>query len=118
MTLTNQNPKRSIWVALSTDMGSNIKGAVTDAGGSEFRGEWDTVSGIAFAAYQNGGFFRATEIRPHDSTIATVKFGSYFNRQISPGNCRLQLEFLVGHDFNGSFGAATEENLVTQIPAN
>jgi len=118
MTLTNQSPKKSIWVALSTDMGSNVKGAVTDAGGSEFRGEWNSVSGIAFAASQNGGFFRATEIRPNDSVMATVKFGSYFNRQISPGNCRLQLEFLIGHNFNGSFGAATEENLVTQIPAN
>ena len=117
MTLSNQNSKQSIWVALNTDMGSNVKGAVTDAGGSEYRAQWNGISGIAFTAFQNGGFFQATEIRPNDSITATVKFGSYFNRQMSPGNCRLQLEFLVGRNFNGSFSAATEENLVTQIPA-
>ena len=115
--LTNQNPKKSLWVALNTDMGNNVNGVVTDSVGSEFNCESQSVSGIAYGALQHGDFFAATEIKPNDSILATVKFYSRASMAPSPGSCRLQLEFLLGNKFNGTYGSATAHNLVTKIKA-
>jgi TolB-like protein len=114
---TNTNPKKSVWVAVSTDMGSNVKGVVTDSNGAEFRSDWNYISGMAFTPLQNGGFFKATEVPPHDSISANIKFVSRSGRA-TPGDCRVQLELLVGHDFNGTFGDATVRNLTSELKAN
>jgi hypothetical protein len=115
--LMNQNPQKSIWVALSTDLGSALKATVTDPNGNQFESNWRRVSGIAYAAYQHGGFFQATEIPPNGSMEATVKFYSPSGMSASPGTCRLQMELLVGYEFVNGFGSATVQNLVTKIEA-
>jgi hypothetical protein len=118
MQLSSQNPGRSIWVALNTDLGSALKGSITDPNGNQFESDWSRVSGIAYAAYQHGGFFQATEIPPNGSTEATVKFVSRGGISAAPGTCRLQMELLMGHEFVNGFGSATVQNLVTKIEAN
>ena len=118
MVLTNLNPRKSIWVALNTDLGNNLHGKITDSEGYELESQWNWISGIAHAALQHGGFFNATEIKPKDEITATVKFASRDGRAILPGTCRLQLEILSGRDFNNGFGDATKQNLVTEIIVN
>jgi TolB-like protein len=117
MTLTNQSPKKTIWVALSTDLGNNPKANITDSDGVEFQSGWNGIVGVAYAAQQHDGFFKATEIRPRDSTTATVKFVSRSRRGTSPGQCSLQVEFLLGYDFDGSFGQCVAYNLTGKIEA-
>ena len=116
--LTNKNPRKSLWVALNTDLGLALEGVITDPDGNEFGSDWSRVSGVAYAAYQHGGFFQATELSPNDSTVATVKFVSHAGISAAPGTCRLQMELLVGHQFVNGFGSATLQNLVTKIEAN
>jgi hypothetical protein len=116
--LTNQNARRSLWVALNTDLGNALKGTITDPDGNEFESDWSRVSGVAYAAYQHGGFFQATELQPNDSTVATVKFVSHAGISAAPGICRLQMELLVGHEFVNGFGSATVQNLVAKVTAN
>jgi len=116
--LANQNAKKSIWVALGSDNGGNVKGVITDSEGSEFNCESQSVSGIEATALQNNGFFHATEIKPSDSISAIVKFYSRAGRTATPGSARLQLEFLVGSGFNGGFGSAKAFNLVSKIETN
>jgi TolB-like protein len=122
MTLTNQNPKRSIWVALSCDMYNNLKANITDSNSSQFQGDWSTVSGVEYAlnsqyGYQGPGFYKATEIKPGDSISATTKFVSRANRAATAGQCSLQLELLLGSDFADGHGRCTAQNLVCKIEA-
>ncbi len=118
MLFTNVNPTKSIWVAVNTDLGMAIKGNLIDPSGNEFDTSWSRISGIAYTAYQHGGFFQATEIKPGDSTEATLKFFSHDSVSAAPGTCRLQLELLLGHEFRGNFGYATVQNLMTKVQAN
>lgn len=118
MQLTNRNPKKSLWVAVNTDMGSAVQATLTDPGGNEFKSYPNRISGVAYTAYEHGGFFQATEIQPNDSTVATMKFVCLAGINVAPGTCRLQLELLVGQQFANGFGHATVQNLVTKIEAN
>jgi len=118
MQLTNQNPQKSVWVALSTGQSSVLNGTITDPNGNQFESDWRMVTGVAYAANQNNGFFQATEIPSKGSVVATVKFVSRSGVSAAPGKCRLQLELLVGDQFANGFGSATVQNLVTKIEAN
>lgn len=122
MTLTNQNKKKSIWVAVRTDSGGDPKATVTDPQSFEFRSNPWGVSGLEHTPYmeytqQDTGFFRATEIKPGDSVSVSVKFASLTGNKASAGQCSLQLEFLLGYDFSGNFGHCKPHNLVTKIDA-
>jgi hypothetical protein len=118
MTFTNQNPDKSIWVAISYSLGGTyLKGTITDAEGDEFVGTSDYLSGVEYA-WDNGGFTRATQIRPASAITATAKFFSRAGRRAAPGTCRLQLEILSANYFHpGSLNPATVNNLVTKIEA-
>ena len=123
MTLTNQNPNKSIWVALNSSDGIYPKGSLTDAGGFQFMMDRIGLSGIQLASYgpygnQNNGFSPALEINPRDSISATVKFTPFDGaRQAMPGICNLQIEFLLGHDFGTTKATVKVNNLVTKIDA-
>lgn len=119
MTLTNSSPRKSLWVAL------NPKISLLDPNGNQFaRGN---AAGISYAGthvqYGYGGgtqeyFNPAMEIKPGDSTPATIKFTSSEGRSASPGVCTLQMEFLLGDDFvNGSAKHTSTPNLVTKFEA-
>jgi TolB-like protein len=124
MALINQNPKKSIWVALNSSDGINPRGNITDSGGFKFVADRAGVSGIPYASYgpygsQQGGFSPATEIKPGDSISATVAFTPFDgSRRAAPGICNLQIEFLLGHDFNGSSPSVGVNNLVSKIEAD
>ena len=122
MSLANQSPKKSIWVALSSDMSpfSNLKARLTDSTGSEFQSDGTCVSGIESTpyvtyGYQGEGFYKATEIKAGDAIPATVKFISRARKTAATGPCNLQLEFLVSHDFSGGHGQGTPQNLLGKI---
>ena len=137
MTLTNQNSKKSIWVALNeTPGGYGAKGHITDSSGYECPIVNDGLSGIEHAAqfvdYGNQSpvfinaprvqsihhrFQPSLEIKPSDSSIATVKFNSTAGKQPEPGLCTLQLEILLGHDFIPGGGVVSVQNLVTKLAA-
>ncbi len=123
MTLTNQNPKRSIWVALSLETMFQMKGRITDPAGNEFQADRMSVSGIQLNSYQQyaypgAGFSPATEIPAGESISATVKFGSPNVREAKPGACRLQLEFLLSNNARANLTADSVHNLVCNINAN
>lgn len=133
MVLTNQNPKKSIWVTLSIDSDNNIKGRITDSNGAEFRTDPNTLSGMtmgrvtlpAYLPYSDSHekpnqnrFAPATEVKPGDAISATVNFISRNRRAAAPGVCSIQLEFLLGHDFNyDATVAVAAENFVSKIEA-
>ena len=123
MTLTNQNPSKSIWVALNSADGISPKGSLTDAGGFQFVMDRVGLTGIQSASYgpygnQQGGFSPALEISPRDSISATVKFTPFDGaRQAMPGVCNLQIEFLLGHDFGTTRATVKANNLVSKIEA-
>lgn len=116
--LVNLNAKKSIWVAVSTDSVGNVKGVATDSNYREFQSDSRVVSGVEWAYPQNGGIFRATEIKPNDSLSATVKFFSRPGDLPSPGMCQVQLELLVANSFSGNFASATAHSLSARIEAN
>jgi TolB-like protein len=118
MTLTNQNAKRIISVALNTDMGSTLKGVVTDADGNEYPGDGRSVSGVVCTAFQRNGFWDPTELKPGESISTEVKFFPRSDRTPTAGTCRLQLEFLLGREVRDHFGPATVNNFTTKIEAN
>jgi len=124
MTVANQS-RRTVWVALNSDSGLYIHGRVTDAQESEFEPNPGSVSGISIGTrlvymYQAPTrFTNATELAPNSSTTATLKFSSPDGKSASSGTCRLQLEFLVGHEqSNGSVGDVATPNLVCSLEAN
>lgn len=117
VTLTNQNSKKSVWVALGTDLVNSVKGKVMDTSGFEFNSDSRDVDGIATAALQNGTIFKATEIKPKDSVATTVKFYSRPGRKATTGSCTVQLEFLLGYNFSGEYGDATSKSLLVKMDA-
>lgn len=116
--LVNLNQKKSIWVAVNTDMGTNVKGGITDESGAEFMTNFREVSGLTVTAQQHGGFFHATEIPRADTLPVTIRFFSVGGNAATAGSCRFQMEFLTGYNFDGSFGQAKVNNLVTKIKAD
>ena len=117
MSLTNLNAKKSIWVAQSSNLGSELKGSITDDNGNVFGSDGRAVAGIVTTALQHGGFFRATEIKPREAVSATVTFYSRQNRKASAGANTVQLEFLVGYNFGGDFGDATAKGVLIKMDA-
>lgn len=120
MVFTNLSPKKSIWVAISTDLAGNIKGRLTDSSGTEFRCDRTGVSGIEIGCYSQYGyvpnsFSPATELRPSDSLAAIVRFFSPFNRTPEEGACRIQIELLVGHQYNQAATGVNMNNFVGEI---
>jgi TolB-like protein len=121
--LTNQSPKKTIWIAVSAELMGNMNGRITDASGSEFHHQRGSSSGIQLATfskygYEANSFSPGTELKPGDSTTATLKFISADSKQPESGSYRVQLEFLVGHIFkNNAVGAVTFGNFVGEIEA-
>jgi hypothetical protein len=118
MSLSNQNAKNSIWVAISYNFGGTyLIATVTDPGGNEFVGTEKNLSGVEYA-WNKPSIERATEIKPKDSITATTKFVSRNQRKAAPGTCRLQMELLLSHNFRDqSGGTSTVQNLITKIVA-
>ena len=124
MTLSNKNPKASIWVAVNAEQSNMLKGHVVDPNGNEFPSYGgNTCSGIAYASYfkdpyqTRDEFSPATEIRPGDSVSATVRFLSMGGNSPTAGICNLQLELLIGHNFNSRGSSVSSQNLSTKIKA-
>ncbi len=124
MALVNQNQKKSIWVALNSNDGINPKGNITDSGGFKFVADRAGLSGIPYTSYgpygnQQGGFSPAMEIKPGDSISATVAFTPFDgSRRAAPGICNVQIEFLLGHNFESSSPSVGLNNLVSKIEAD
>ena len=118
MELVNLNPKKSIWVAISTDSVGNVKGILSDSNDREFISDSRVVSGVECAFQQYGGFFRATEIKPKESVSVAVKFFSRLGDKPSTGMCQVQLEFLTAKSFSGSPAPATSRNMSVKMEAN
>jgi len=116
MELVNKSA-RTLWVAINTSMTTRPTAVLLDPQRHEYETDWNMISGVQYAAYQHGGFFRATELPAGESLTATVRFVSYKGREAASGNCNLQLELLVGREFDGAFGKATKYNVVTDIQA-
>jgi TolB-like protein len=116
--LTNQNPKRSIWVAVNTDLQSNVRGSLIDTKGTEFQTDHRLIMGVQNSAHQHGGFFEATEIKPANATTATIKFFSRKGGFAEAGSVRLQLELLLGNSYERGFGEASIQNLTCNIEAD
>jgi TolB-like protein len=120
MTVANQSPKKTIWVAVNHD----TRAQLTDAQGSEFLVEGN-VSGISLGSplvYFGQGSLRfspATELAPNNSVTATLKFYSPEGKAPNAGACTVQIEFLLGREYsNNSVGDASRPNLVSKIEAN
>jgi len=58
------------------------------------------------------------EIKPGESTPATIAFASSEGRSASSGVCNIQMELLLGDDFvSGSAKHTATPNLVTKFEA-
>jgi len=132
MNLSNQNPKKSILVALCrNEERFGVKGHLTDPNGIQHEIDMNSLSGIELAsqfvvsANDNQIFYQghptyprfkpALEIKPSDSNPVTLKFRG--NAKAEPGLCSLQIELLVGRDFVRGAGVVDVKNLVCKINA-
>ena len=118
--VSNQNPKKSIWVALNTGGGfpAGLKASFADPEGNEFQPDMNSISGIALSAFDQGSIFQATEIGPDSSISPTIKFFSRQRRKATPGSCRLQLELACDdQSVPNQTGTARLQNFVTKIEA-
>ena len=118
MTLSNTNPRKSVWVALNAEnpVGPLIA-SITAENALQFGSQSSLVSGIEVAVSQGITAFygHATEIKPGASTDATVTFSS--RKEPVPGNCRLQMEFLFPrlNPQNDVFERPTKQLLIAQL---
>lgn len=115
MTLTNLNARKSIWAAVSMSTSTMLNSTITDADGAQYSGSSIDVSGIAADSLQHDGFFHPTEMKPGESFPCTVKLHSSTGKAPSEGQCVLQMDFLVGHNFSGNFGSAVSKSLQAKI---
>lgn len=134
MSMSNQNTKKSIWVALLKDPSKyGPKGGLTDAAGTECFIDGQSLSGIQVGSessvYENAfyvhysqvnapphkQFTPALELKPGEVATATLKFLSSTGKQPEAGTCTVQLEFLLGHDFAPGLGSVAPENLVAKV---
>ena len=120
MTVVNQSPKRTIWVAVNHD----TRAQITDAQGSQFLVEGNAAgiplgSPLVFFGQAPLRFSPATELAPNTSATGTLKFYSPEGRTPNAGACTVQIEFLLGREYsNNSAGDASKPNLVSQIEAH
>jgi hypothetical protein len=131
MTLTNRSAKDSLWVALSPGNNGNTKVSLHDKNGSQFDGQ--NTTGISYArlypfarpvtgpngSLASGGFQSSIEIKPGDTTTATITFVSLRGGpRASPGICNLQIEFVVGNDLiYGMAESSASPNLISKMEA-
>jgi TolB-like protein len=131
MTLTNRSAKDSLWVALSPGNNGNTKASLLDKNGSQFDGQ--NTTGISYArlypfarpvtgpngSLASGGFQSSIEIKPGDTTTATITFVSLRGGpRASPGICNLQIEFVVGNDLiYGMAENSASPNLISKMEA-
>jgi len=118
MTLANTSPKKSIWVAVRGGMFGNSQPTLTTPSGVQFGGH--DVTGIPATLYQNNGFAQATEIPSGDSVPVTIKFSSLQGTaaSVGAGQYTVQMEFLLGYDFNNGSGQCSVKNFVAKFTAN
>ena len=121
ITLTNQSPRNSTWVALSGEMFS-IKAIINDSAGAEFRANRMSVSGIQVGTFARYGytpnsFSPATEIRPRDAISATLRFASSRREVPAPGRCRIQLEILQGRNYDSAATDVSFDNFTADVEA-
>jgi TolB-like protein len=116
--LVNLNPKKSLWVAINTDMGANPRGSITDEDGRTFVSDFREVSGVTITAEQQGQFYHATEIPRSNSLPVTIRFFSRSGSAATVGSCRFQMEFLTGYNFNGNYAVAKVNNFVAKVKAD
>jgi hypothetical protein len=116
--LVNLNAKKSLWVAINTDIGTEVRGGITDEGGRTFVTDFRGISGVTDAAERRGELSRATEIPCTNALPVTIRFFSRLGGAATVGTCRFQMEFLTSYDFDGKFGTAKVNNLVTKIKAD
>jgi hypothetical protein len=125
MTLVNQNPSKSIWVALDADKTGVLKSVITDSNGTQYQ-SWggSEATGIEISffnknSYDRDNFSPATEIKPNDSVSATVSFQTMYSRPPpQPGACNIQLQLLLGHDLRSNRSTVSVENLTSKLSAN
>jgi len=120
MTLANISTNKSIWVAMNGGMfGSGLKQSLTDPNGYSFADADRDVTGVAstMLQYPANAFTEATEIKPGDSTEVTIGFHSIQSRNATAGVCRLQLGFLLGDDFNNSYGQCVLKTFMAKMDA-
>ena len=119
MTLSNQAKKRTLYVALHGGMMGNGHGSVFDPNGFEFVNGDQEVSGVASTMLQlpSNAFAQATELKAGDSISVTVRFHSMQSRTATTGSCRVQLEFLLGYDFNNGYGSCTASSFGAKMDA-
>ena len=106
MTLVNSNAKKSIWVAIRSDVSTMLTAILTDANGSSYRGRTDNVFGVSAANLLYSGEFKATEIKPGESLPCSVKLTAHRDRPATAGQCNLQMEFLISHSSTGKYAAS------------
>jgi curli biogenesis system outer membrane secretion channel CsgG len=119
MTLANISAKKSIWVAMSGGMVGHAHQTVTDPNGYEFVNADRDVTGVAstFFQYPANAFTQATEIKPGDSTEVTIAFHSLQSRNATTGQCKVQLGFLTGDDFNNGYGQCVQQSFMARMDA-
>lgn len=121
LTVTNLNPKRSIWVALpgkAGTMGMPLSSSISDAEGYEFNADSSDVKGIAVGGWwQFTGYSGdATEIKPKDSISATINFHTRPGRNASHATCRVQLTVaLLTIDGYGNISGMKNNNFMTEM---
>ncbi len=132
MTLANQNPNKSIWVALDSENTGVLKSVLTDSNGTQYQA-WggneatgiDISSGDGMLHWSRGEaselhtFSPATEIKPSDSISATVRFlRMYSGPRPIPGVYNVQLQLFFGHDLGSNRSNVTIPNWITKISLN
>jgi|SRR5665213_883772 len=119
MTLANISTNKSIWVAMSGGMVGNAHQSIFDPNGYEFVNADRDVTGVASTLFQYpaNAFTQATEINPGDSTEVTIGFHSVQGRNATAGQCKVQLEFLIGDDFNNGYGLCVQKSFMARMDA-
>lgn len=131
LNLTNQNTRKSIWVAVNQDRGYRVKTHITDSTGNDNflaneglsvikAGSEVLVYGNA-SGYANLGdpphhqFEPALELKPSASTLATIRYNSSGTTSPEPGICTVYAEILLGHEFMRGSGTVSVESLITKM---
>jgi hypothetical protein len=97
LTVTNLNPKKTIYVALECEgpiLGA-LKSTVIDPDGFQFGAFENQVTGLSVGCWTMMGYGGAVKrIQAHDSVSTTIRFGTERKRALNPGRCHVQLTFL------------------------
>ncbi|HSY18443.1 MAG TPA: hypothetical protein VK815_08930 [Candidatus Acidoferrales bacterium] len=118
MTLANVSKSKSIWVAMNrATLGDRTPQAISDPNGNEFESTDRDVNGVATSMHPDNTFNDATEIKPGDSTEVTIKFFSPQRRKATAGQCKVQLEFLIGNDFYNHHGQCVLKTFMARMDA-